>query len=314
MRRWMGIAALALALVARARGADVEWADPAPSAAGALLLDAAETVGRVVAVGDRGHVLVSADGRGWTQRPIPTRSMLTAVAAVGKRVWAVGHDAVILHSADGGETWTRQRFADGEPPLLDVWFGDRRHGLAVGGYGLALATDDGGTGWSRVTIDPEERHLNALAVAPDGSVYIAAEDGVVFRSRDRARTWDATPTSYGGSLFGALALRDGAVLAFGLRGHVLRSPDAGATWSQVDTGTDATLLGGVELADRTVVIVGLSGAVLVSRDGGRHFILQNRPERRGLAATLELGTGGILVLGEDGAQHIDPTTAGAGAP
>jgi photosystem II stability/assembly factor-like uncharacterized protein len=230
--------------------------------------------------------------------------MLTAVAAVRENLWSVGHDAVIIHSPDGGETWTRQHVADGDPPLLDVWFGDARRGLAVGAYGLALATTDGGRRWRKVTIDPEEGHLNAIAAARDGTLWIAAENGAVFRSGDRGATWQRVPTPYVGSLFGALALRDGAVLVFGLRGHVFRSDGGEGGWMHVETGTDATLLGGTQLPDGRVLLVGLSGSVLVSHDDGRRFAARHRPDRLGLSAVLPVRDGELLLLGENGAQVV----------
>ena len=297
-----------LLLVARAAeerggaGEAVEWSETAPLAAEALLLDAAFAGGRMVVVGDRGHVLLSDGGDAdWRQARVPTRSMLTAVSAVGERIWAVGHDAVILFSPDDGETWTRQHFdPEGDSPLFDVWFGGGSHGFAVGAYGLVLATDDGGTTWTEVTIDPQERHLYAIAEAPDGTLWIAAEYGSVFRSGDRGATWTLTTTPYGGSFFGVLALRDGAVTIFGLRGHVYRSEDAGATWTRIESGTEATLLGGFELGDGMVVIVGLSGTVLVSHDGARSFAARSRPDRLGISAVLPLGGERLLLVGEGG--------------
>ncbi len=65
---------------------------------------------------------------------MPTRQLLTAVYFVDdKNGWAVGHDAQILASADGGLTWTKQ-FEDlaRESPLLDVWFKDASSGFTVG--------------------------------------------------------------------------------------------------------------------------------------------------------------------------------------
>jgi hypothetical protein len=53
---------------------------------------------RLVAVGQRGHVLVSDDGgKSWRQSPVPVSSDLTSVFFVDERSgWAVGHDGVIL--------------------------------------------------------------------------------------------------------------------------------------------------------------------------------------------------------------------------
>ena len=201
------------------------------------MLGIAEADGRIFAVGDRGHILVSEDkGTSWTQARVPTRSMLNAVVAVdGDKAWAVGHDTVIVHTSDGGKTWERQNFApDDASPLFAVWFEDANHGLAIGAYAYILKTHDGGRTWERLEVDEEERHWNGIAQAPDGTLYVAAEFGTVFRSEDRGRTWEVLTTPYGGTYFGAVALRDGAVLIFGLRGRVYRSADRGQTWQQID--------------------------------------------------------------------------------
>jgi photosystem II stability/assembly factor-like uncharacterized protein len=64
------------------------------------MLDFAEGDQRAIAVGERGHVLVSESRSDWRQvEGVPTRATLTAVAAVGDHAWAVGHDGTILHSA-----------------------------------------------------------------------------------------------------------------------------------------------------------------------------------------------------------------------
>ena len=65
--------------------------------------------GLVVAVGERGHVLVSGDeGRSWRQADVPSRALLTGVFMHDARLgWAVGHDEVVLRTRDGGLTWER---------------------------------------------------------------------------------------------------------------------------------------------------------------------------------------------------------------
>ena len=290
------------------RAAPLEWAEPAPLVERSLLLDVASAGKRLIAVGERGHVLLSEDGGStWTQVPAPTRSMLTAVVMVDEiHSWIVGHDAVILYSADGGRTWTRQFFApDWEAPLFDVWFANTNHGLAVGAYGLVLETHDGGRSWTRRSIDENEPHFYAITNAPDGTLYLVGEFGAAFLSRDRGQTWVALNSPYKGSFFGALALSDGTLVAFGLRGNLYRSENSGLYWRQVETGTTASLMSGLDLTDGTIVIVGLSGSLLVSRDGGNSFTPTRHTTRQGIAAVTELGHGRLLVVGEAGLTRIN---------
>ena len=285
-----------------------EWADTAPLARRSLLLDVAALGMRVVVVGDRGHVLVSENGGSkWTQARIPTRSMLTAIHIVDEQhIWVVGHDAVVLHSSDGGREWVLQHLApELDRVLLDVWFADANHGIAVGAYGLLLETRDGGKSWQRRTISPEEPHLYAITEGVDRTLYIAGEIGSVYRSQDGGRSWTAVTSPYRGTFFGAVGLTDGTLLVFGLRGNLYRSENGGQTWRRLKTGTTASLMGGIERTDGAVVIVGLNGTVLVSRDGGRRFVAANRNERFQFANIGELSRGRLVAVGETGISHID---------
>jgi photosystem II stability/assembly factor-like uncharacterized protein len=286
----------------------VEWSDRMPLSDRSLLLDVTVIGSRVIAVGERGHVLVSEDGGSkWTQARVPTRSMLTAVTTVDEQhSWVVGHDAVILASSNGGRDWVLQHLApELDLPLLDVWFANASHGIAVGAYGLLLETHDGGRSWARRTISQQEPHLYAITEGRDGTLYIAGESGSLYRSRDSGRSWTALTSPYSGSFFGAIALSNGGLLVFGLRGNLYRSEDQGQTWRRLETGTTASLMGGTERTDRTVVMVGLSGTVLVSRDGGHEFVLSNRRDGLGLANVAELSGGRLVTAGEAGIGQID---------
>ena len=54
-----------------------------PRASKSLLLDVVKSSAGYFAVGERGHVLKSGDGKSWTQAPTPTRSTLTTITTVG---------------------------------------------------------------------------------------------------------------------------------------------------------------------------------------------------------------------------------------
>lgn len=328
--RWPAVALAALALVAapatRAQDEaadEVEYALIKPLAAKSLLLDAVAVDGLIVAVGERGHVLLSEDdGESWRQASsVPTRATLTGVWFHDRQLgWAVGHDAVILRTRDGGDTWERLNWApEEERPFLDVWFRDAENGFAIGAYGFFFATADGGDTWEDLGInvlEPEEAeeevdlydlggdyHLNHIAPAGDGRLYIAAEAGTIYRSDDDGETWRELPSPYEGSFFGTLPLDGDSLLLFGLRGHLFRSDDGGETWRAIETGTVAILNAGLRLEDGTIVIAGTAGVLLVSRDGGETVSLVERPDREALATVLE-AKDGLILIGEFGATKI----------
>lgn len=305
----------------------------APAAVRSLLLDVAWAGGRMVAVGERGHVLLSDDdGRSWRQAKfVPSRTMLTAVTfADERRGWAVGHDEIILHTADGGETWQRQHWApQSQQPLLDVWFADAARGIAVGAYKAFFTTADGGASWTKQPFEPAplprsgapdpdadefapEYHLNAIA-AQGMRLWIGAEAGQLYRSDDGGASWRTLPSPYAGSYFGLLPFGADALLAFGLRGNLFRSDDAGQSWRRLDSGTTAMLTDGVALADGRLALVGLSGTVLLSADRGASWTLHQQPDRRGLSAVLTAGDGTLVAVGEEGVRRIEPAAASGAA-
>ena len=304
----VALAACTLLLPRTARAEDTVYATPSRLATSSLLLDVARAGDRLVAVGEWGHVLLSEDGgSSWRQaRSVPTRVTLCEVVFVDEQHgWAVGHDATVIHTRDGGETWRRQFFAPAEEvPLLTVWFEDTRHGFAAGGFGLLIETRDGGESWERrVLAEPEEDpHLSHLFAGPGAVLVLAAEAGVVYRSGDAGAHWQRLELPYRGSFWGGLTLESGAMLLCGMRGHAFRSEDAGRSWQPVETETDQSLESGVQLSNGTVVLVGLGGVVATSRDDGRRFVARNESERKGFAAVAEAPEGRLLLVGEAGVR------------
>ena len=284
-----------------------EYAVKAPLATRSLKLDAAAADGALVAVGARGHILISTDrGESWQQVEVPTRAALTGVFFHDRDLgWAVGHDAVILRTTDGGATWERVHWApEEESPLLDVWFADAEHGFAIGAYGSFYVTSDGGDIWTYQPISDDDFHLNHLARATDGALYMAAEAGMAYRSDDGGETWTELSLPYEGSFFGTLPLEGENLLIFGLRGHLFRSQDAGQSWIEVETGTVAMLTDGIRLGDGTIIITGLGGVVLVSDDGGNSFGVHQQSNRRGISAVVEASDDSLLLVGGFGVRTL----------
>ena len=311
---------------------------PARLAARALLIGIAAAGERLVAVGDRGIIVLSDDkGASWSQAAqVPTQALLTGVCFFdAQHGLAVGHDEVALVTADAGRSWRLSHYApEAQRPLLDVWCGSGGHAIAIGAYSTYLTSADSGASWTEGKFLAAPRaiagaakpaaaagddgagggyHLNRIVPAGGGRLYIAGETGHLYRSDDSGASWQELATPYAGSFFGALPLAGEGVLAFGLRGNLYRSEDAGLSWQKIDTGTVALLDGGARFDDTGVVIVGLSGVVLVSHDGGRSFALHQQGDYAALAAALMVAGDAIAAVGENGARVINLRDAPPGA-
>ena len=311
-------------LAAAAPASDVVYSVESAKASKSLMLDVVHAGKRLVAVGDRGHILYSDDqGATWTQAKVPTRQLLTSVFFVDdQHGWAVGHDAQILASEDGGLTWTKQ-FEDlkRESPLLDVWFQDANSGFAVGAYGALLATTDAGKHWEDVSdrLDNEDQfHLNGIAAVKDAGLFIVGEQGSMFRSADWGQTWEKLEGPYEGSLFGVIGTAQAnTLLAYGLRGNLFRSTDFGSTWEPVELratrgALEFGLSGSTLLDDGSIVIVGNGGSVVRSTDNGETFSVFNRPDRISVAAVTAAGNGNLILAGQGGVRATSLTGAELG--
>ncbi len=319
--RWTVVAIAVVLILSPAHQAAAQDQDApeqsiqAPLASRSLILDAVAVDGALVAVGHRGHILISSDGgETWQQAEVPTRATLTGVDFHDRNLgWVVGHDSVILRTKDGGVTWERVHWApEDEAPFFDVWFSDADNGIAIGAYGSYFTTSDGGTTWSFEPIGDTDWHLHQIARAADGRLYMAAEAGMAYRSDDGGATWTELLTPYMGSFFGVLPLEGDVVLLFGLRGHLFRSEDAGESWLEIETGTVAMLTSGITLADGTIVITGLGGIVLVSSDGGHTFEIIEQSSRRGIQTVVQASDDSLLLVGEFGVRLLPVSDLGGG--
>lgn len=280
-----------------------------PKASKSLLLDVEDTGAGLIAVGERGHVLLSPDGVSWTQSKTPTRATLNAIDCADARTcWAVGHDAVIIKTSDGGKTWVKQHFApELEKPFLDVLFFDAQHGFVIGAYGLFKETLDGGNSWNEFNADirADEWHFNAITRLGNGSLLLVGETGGIATSTDGGVTWVRQESPYEGSYFGALPVGESGAVIFGLRGNAYISADAVAGgWTKVESGTTQGLLGGTLLPGGDFVLVGNSNTVL--RGSSTTGTLQVVPgaSGKGLSSATPLTGGDLLLLGETGTQIL----------
>lgn len=324
-------------LTAAVAETDDEIADAAPKAAfivplaeRSLLTDvvAIPTAG-FAAVGERGHILLSADGQQWQQAQVPVQALLTSVYFVDADYgWAVGHDATILHTQDGGKSWQIQQFLPQlDKPLMDVYFFDRQRGMAIGAYGMFYTTQDGGDSWHKAfylalaseedqeflaelaETDPEgyllEResvlpHFNRLMVQGD-EILMVGEAGFVAVSRDGGDNWQRLENFYNGSLFDVHRTKQGSLLVAGLRGNLFRSTDDGESWQDISLPQSATLNSIFEDGQGQLFLTGNAGTLLLSGDDGQSFRDLSQTDGRAILNGLPLA-GQLVLVTETGVR------------
>jgi photosystem II stability/assembly factor-like uncharacterized protein len=290
-------------------------AEPARLAAQSLLLDVTRAGQRYVAVGERGHVLLSGDGENWEQaESVPVRSTLTRVAFAGGRLWAVGHDSSIIHSRDLGRTWTLQHFdPEAEEPLLDVHFLDANRGIAIGAYGLYMWTENAGDDWETVDmadlVTSEDIDWAAMAAEQAEDLVMDMEAMQDELSEDGEPVVDRGCYEFMECHLNAfLETGDGEWLIAAERGYGFRSSDQGQTWESFRFPYPGSMFGLLQV-DGQILAYGLRGHVQVSTDNGRRWV----ELATGLNSTLKGGAvdpqGRALMVGAGAAQLVfDPET------
>lgn len=290
--------------------------------------------GRLVAVGERGLVVLSDDsGESWRQVPAPVSVSLTAVRFVGSQGVAVGHGGVVLISSDSGESWSLslegRRAAElvlvnakasknpelleyaqlmleegPDKPFLDVALREDGRILAVGAYGLVLASKDFGknwTSWMGRLDNPEGLHL--YSVSQRGPVIvIAGERGLLLRSEDRGEHFSAIQTPYAGSFFTTELLSRDEMIIAGLKGILLHSRDGGRSWKQVENRVQASFTDSSLAADGTLYLADQAGRILIWERGG--LVQTNRNPQPALNAVLPINDQKVVLLSTRGVSTL----------
>lgn len=294
---------------------------------------------RLVAVGQRGHILLSDDqGRSWQQTAVPASADLVAVSfPTATQGWAVGHDGIVLRSTDAGASWARvldgrsagtlmldfykrqaasaadtkraealvteaERFAaqGTENPFLDVAFEDAENGWIVGAFGLIFRTTDGGATWQPwLHAADNPKALHLYTVRQVGGELYIAGEQGLLMKLDRTSGRLRAVELPYKGTLFGISGGTRSVVVHGLRGTVLRSADGGSSWQVVNSGLQVGLTAS-SAANGRIVIVSQAGHVLVSRDDGLSFALAPTDKPVPAAAVGFAGKNTLVVAGPRG--------------
>jgi photosystem II stability/assembly factor-like uncharacterized protein len=276
-------------------------------AARSLLFGLARAGERIVAVGQRGHVLWSDDGgKAWQQADVPVSSDLVAVHfADATHGWAVGHDGVVLHTRDAGKTWTRQLDGRRAGELMLGYY-SREAGASLAGdpkRAAALVEEA-----KRFAAQGAENPLLDVWFADASNGFIVGAFGQVFRTTDGGASWEPwlhhIDNPKGLHLYAVRGV--GAdVYIVGEQGLALKLDRAAGRFRTLELPYNGTLFG-VTGSERAVVVHGLRGSVLRSADGGQSWQTVNTGLQVGLTASTRHDDGRLVVVSQAG--HVLAST------
>ena len=263
----------------------------------APLLGVARAGDALVSVGLHGLIQRSRDnGQSWQQVPSPVSSDFVQVRfSDAQNGWIVGHDCVVLHSTDGGLSWTVQM--DGRQLLgvLNNVYGQRAEG---GDQDAAdMVQEVSRAMGSSATADVLPAPLLDVLFDAQGHGFAVGAFGMILRSEDAGKTWqpwiERADNPKRMHLYG-LAEHNGTFYISGEQGLLLRLDEQQQRFVKIDTPYTGTYFG-VRAFDHLLLTFGLRGNLFASRDDGQSWQALDTHLKSSLVSIVEQGTALIVV-------------------
>ena len=211
-------------------------------------------------------------GQTWEQVDSPVSSDLVQVRFRDERNgWIVGHDALILHTTDGGRSWQVQLDGRRLLTLLNGHYGPRAE---QGDESAALMLKEVATSIS-TSATPGVLPAPFLDVMFDaqGNGFAVGAFGMLLHSVDDGQHWEPwierSDNERRMHLYG-LAEREGTFYISGEQGLLLRLDNQQQRFLKIDTPYAGTYFG-VRAFDGLLLAYGLRGNLFASRDDGQQW-------------------------------------------
>ncbi|WP_252738076.1 WD40/YVTN/BNR-like repeat-containing protein [Marinobacter salexigens] len=284
-----------------------------------LLNDAVRAGDRIVAVGERGHIIYSDDGgTSWEQGSVPVSVTLTAVDfGTETHGWAVGHSGVVLHTEDGGENWSLQLTGIDASELAIASKEDQVAAMEER-IEEAPESEKGDLEWAMddliFAMENMQSDLDIGPVNPllgvwfenDRHGFVVGAYGMILRTQDGGNSWsDWAPKIQNDQNFhlnSITRVTGGALVIVGEAGQIHVSVDNGTTWERRESPYEGSLFGVIGTGQvNEILAFGLRGNMLFSTDLGKSW----RMVPNSAGATLNGGAvaedGRITLVGNGGA-------------
>jgi len=230
--------------------------------------------------GESGTLIHSTDGGlTWTIQ-IASGNAIRSISSVdNNHVWALDSQRNVLSSTDAGATW--QTAATGSTStLVAIKFADQRHGWAVGPSENIWATADGGRSWMLQHSNTSNPTLNAIDATDADVAFAVSDNGSILRTTNGGQSWNSVLTG-SGTAFKGISF-GGASTGFAVgRGatRIYKTTDGGATWAAVASPTSEALLSVKFVTPSIGWVVSESGQIFRTDDRGSSWRSQNLPSQ-----------------------------------
>jgi photosystem II stability/assembly factor-like uncharacterized protein len=306
----LALAAFAMALPLAAAAAPIQDVLDAPSKPSALaakvLFNGVASAGkRVVAVGQRGHIVYSDDaGKSWRQATVPVSSDLVAVSfPSAQQGWAVGHDGVVLHTSDGGANWVKQLDGRSAGQRLAAFYAELAAKGALGTAEESAAIVDE---TRRLAKQGAENPFLDVWFADDNTGYIVGAFNLIFCTSDGGKTWEPwfhrTENAKRLHLY-AIRQVGGALYVSGEQGLVMKLDQTKSRFAAIDTGYHGTYFG-ITGRDDAVVVFGLRGNAFRSIDGGKQWQKIETGLQDGITGAASCSDNRLLLVSQSGRMLV----------
>ncbi len=246
---------------------------------------------------------------GWQAGASGTTADLSALAASGSHLWAVGAGGTIVTTLNSGSSWAAESSGSNQD-LHGVAFADALHGWAVGAGGTILATSDGGATWVAQSSGTTST-LYGVACSGTQSVWAVGDGGIILASANGGLTWTPQTSGTAQTLRGVAFADATHGWAVGDGGTILATVTGGTSWASQASGT-ANGLAAVAFADTSHgAAVGAAGTVLSTANGGLTWALAASGSASNLTAVAFAGAARAWIVGASGTVLYSANGGGA---
>lgn len=198
---------------------------------------------RIIAVGDQGSIVISADsGASWQSIQLPIVANFHSIDFTDSlNIYVAGGDVnsggQIYKSGDGGNTWNLV-FDGPSITLRGIDFITDSIGFAVGRLGKIIKTTDAGLTWNNL-ITGTTNHFTCVQFLNSDTGYAGGENLGLFRTDNGGTTWSQAFGCPTNNIYCMQFVNDTLGWMGALGGTILRTFNGGLNWVQQFTQSNS---------------------------------------------------------------------------